>query len=236
MKAIGNNSLLVMAARTWLVVLGTSAALWAPAAGQRLEIGIHGGASRIWSTRGELRSEPVHRPAVGVFSTFRLSRVLGLRVELNQMFRGVKWTDARFGSETEATLSYAEVPLLVVVHPRRALAGVRPFVTIGPSVSRLLRCRDASRVLVNGQLAGSATSCDFSFVVGSSQPRYVTNAWEFGVNSGIGVTWHTRMLGVISELRYSHGLTSIQPGADPSVHNRRWTVLGGLVLRIGYSP
>ena len=197
---------------------------------QDLSGGLKAGISSVRGRRGELLSTAFAQPAVGASFRYGLSRTVAVQPELYLAVKGVRWE--RTAPEyivDQSILGYLEVPALLTVSPLGRGRHWSPFLVAGPSLSVLLSCSQMSQVQVGSVPEPIQVSWPCDRLDDGGRPRYVTNRFEFGMQVGLGLEVAVPVGRISLEARHAYGLTSIQPGAEPAVLNRRLSVLVGFV-------
>ena len=138
----------------------------------------------------------------GVFVTLPVARWLTLQPEALYVTKGGSLAE---GAPTDLELDYLELPVLVRVPVARGL-----FATAGPSFAYRLRARSLTT------FAGETEEIDLADEI---------ERWDVGMAAGLGIA-----LGRLDvEARYTHGMRSIDAGADgsPGVKNRTFALSAG---------
>ena len=212
----------------FVVVAAALGGVTAPGMAQDASLGIKIGVSSVRGRRGELLSAGFVEPTVTSFARFGLGRIFAIQPEVSLAAKGVRWErTVPSKSVDQSVLTYLEVPVMLTLSPLGRGRRWNPYVVAGPVTSVLLSCVQTFEVQLAGntEFAGVSDSCDAPD--SSGRPRYVTNRFELGVQIGMGVELAVAAGRLLMEARHTRGLTSMQPGAEPSVLNRRVSGLVG---------
>lgn len=188
------------------ILLGLGALAPLPAQG-RLGVTIGASSARFRHATAANPGEKARTGAVvGVSVTAGGSGPLSIVPELLYLIKGEKYQSGAFTAGYQ--LAYLELPLLV----RAGLDGVatRPFITLGPTVSMLLACREL--------LDGTVRDCE-------SAERPGPSRWDLGLMAGVGA----HLGRFTASVRYEAGLTSTSRTNDYP-RNRVTSVMAGFTF------
>jgi hypothetical protein len=207
---------------------------------QRFALGAKVGGNVARARVGDRLTVAVPELAGGVFADFPITARFALRPELQLGTRAVRWEASAPPAPgqsyilfDQALLGYVEAPVLIAWRPLGNSRRIRPYLVGGPSVAKLLACEksNALRLTDLDTTVTRSVACDTPMSLPPT-PQYVAHEWLFAAEVGLGVEWQLGAWLILAEGRYTHDITSIQPGAEPAVLGRRLTLFGGIGRRL----
>jgi hypothetical protein len=157
----------------------------------------------------------------GIFGSFPVGKYIAIVPSVSYAQEGTS-VDVGGGVTGTLALDYIEVPLLLKLGAPLAGTGqLRPYVTAGPALGFLIKCK----VKASNASQSAEADCDDPTV--GADAKSVQFSADFGAGLDIGR--------FTVGLRYQLGLTSVDDtGADADVKNRVFTIIAGYGFRLGH--
>lgn len=216
------------------LVVGLLSVVGPPCDAQVLAFGAKLGAAVINARLAGRSGDAFVLPWTGVYLDVG-DGVLGMRSEINLVNHGLRLERPLLGNVefshtvVHALARYIEVPLLVRLLPLGRQGRLRPYVTAGPTIGRLVDCAERFELYEVRATEPHRVTFPCRSTEGiSTGVRFPIASWMLSVEAGGGIQLPLGGWTVLLEARHQRGVTTLQPGSDPALRAVRSTVALGV--------